>query len=276
MSAMSIFYEKQAETVIKALQKRGMDGYYCPDSKSAVEKVLSLIPEGATVTWGGSESITECGLLDALKNAPVELWDRAEIPQEERKAFYRKAFSADFYLMSANAVTLDGQLVNIDGTGNRVAALSYGPDCVILLVGMNKIVPHLMPLSRAYIILPRRQMPSGSVFPLPARRTASVTTASPRRRYAICCMYSTTTVFRDASGSSWSENPRILKVLCTTKCPDSGNAVPEQIECPGITAFSNRFKTNRFAKERSSHGIHERLQMQMPDGRFRSHTYRHI
>lgn len=143
MNAMSVFYEKQAETIIKALHKRGMDGHYCPDCKSAVEKALSMIPEGATVTWGGSESIKECGLLDALKNAPVELWDRAEIPPEDRKAFYRKAFSADYFLMSANAVTLDGQLVNIDGTGNRVAALSYGPDHVIMLVGMNKVVSDL-------------------------------------------------------------------------------------------------------------------------------------
>lgn len=143
MSAMSVFYEKQAETIIKALHKRGMDGYYCPDSKSAVAKVLALIPEGATVTWGGSESIKECGLLDALKNAPVELWDRAEIAPEDRKAFYRKAFSADYFLMSTNAITLDGQLVNIDGTGNRVAALSYGPDHVVMLVGMNKVVSDL-------------------------------------------------------------------------------------------------------------------------------------
>lgn len=143
MSARSVFYQKQAETIIKALQKRGMDGYYCPDCKSAVEKILSLIPEGSTVTWGGSESIKECGLMDALKNAPVELWDRAKIAPEDRKEFYRKAFSADYFLMSTNAITLDGQLVNIDGTGNRIAALSYGPDHVIMLVGMNKVVSDL-------------------------------------------------------------------------------------------------------------------------------------
>lgn len=143
MSAMSIFYEKQAETIIKALKKRGMEGHYCADSKSAVEYVLSLMPEGSTVTWGGTASAKESGLMDALKQAPLTLWDRADVKPEDMKAFYRQAFCADFYLMSTNAITLDGQLVNIDGTGNRVAALSYGPDHVIVLAGMNKVAPDL-------------------------------------------------------------------------------------------------------------------------------------
>ena len=143
MSALSTYYEKQAETIIKHLQKRGMEGYYCSDSKSAVQKALSLIPEGSTVTWGGSESIKECGLVEALKDAPVTIWDRKDVKPEDMKAFYLKAFSANVYLMSSNAITLDGQLVNIDGTGNRIAALTYGPDRVILIVGMNKVCPDL-------------------------------------------------------------------------------------------------------------------------------------
>ena len=143
MSALSTYYEKQAETIIKHLQKRGMEGYYCADSKSAVQKALSLIPGGSTVTWGGSESIKECGLVEALKDAPVTIWDRKDVKPEDMKAFYLKAFSANVYLMSSNAITLDGQLVNIDGTGNRIAALTYGPDRVILIVGMNKVCPDL-------------------------------------------------------------------------------------------------------------------------------------
>ena len=143
MTVLQSYYEKQADTIIKALKKRGMDGHYCPDSKSAVTLILSMIPEGSTITWGGSESIKESGLLDALKQAPVELWDRSLVKPEDMKAFYRKAFCADYFLMSSNAITLDGQLVNIDGTGNRVAALSYGPDHVILLVGMNKVATDL-------------------------------------------------------------------------------------------------------------------------------------
>lgn len=143
MSALSAFYEKQAETILKALKKRNMEGHYCADSKTAVEYILSLIPEGSTISWGGTESARESGLLDALKTAPVTLWNRANVKPEDMKAFYRQAFCADYYLMSANAITLDGQLVNIDGNGNRVAALSYGPDHVIVLAGMNKVAPDL-------------------------------------------------------------------------------------------------------------------------------------
>ena len=140
MSVLQSYYEKQANTIIKALKKRGMDGHYCPDSKSAVTLILSMIPEGSTITWGGSESIKESGLLDALKQAPVELWDRSTVKPEDMKAFYRKAFCVDYFLMSSNAITLDGQLVNIDGTGNRMAAVIWGPDKVVFIVGANKIV----------------------------------------------------------------------------------------------------------------------------------------
>lgn len=143
MTVLQSFYETQASTIIKNLKKRGMDGHYCPDSKSAVELILSMIPEGSTITWGGSESLRESGLMDALKEAPVELWDRAQVKPEDMKAFYRKAFCADYFLMSSNAITLDGQLVNVDGNGNRVAALAYGPDHVVLLVGMNKVTADL-------------------------------------------------------------------------------------------------------------------------------------
>lgn len=140
MTPMKEFYEKQAATIIKRLEKRNITGYYCPDSASATEKALSLIEDGSTVSWGGSMSLKECGLIEALKNAPVTLWDRADAKTpEEVQAIYRKAFLADYYLMSSNAITLDGQLVNIDGNGNRVAALTFGPAHVILVVGMNKV-----------------------------------------------------------------------------------------------------------------------------------------
>lgn len=143
MTVMNHFYETQAATIIKNLKKRGMDGHYCPDSKSAAQLILSMIPEGSTVTWGGSQSLYQSGLIDALKASPLEIWDRYQVAPEEKKAFYQKTFSADYYLMSSNAITLDGQLVNVDGTGNRVAALAYGPDHVILLVGMNKVAKDL-------------------------------------------------------------------------------------------------------------------------------------
>ena len=123
MTPMKEFYERQANTIIKHLERRNMSGYYCPDSSSAVDKALSLIENGSTVSWGGSMSLKESD---------------AQSP-DEVQVIYRKAFSTDYYLMSSNAITLDGQLVNIDGTGNRVAALTFGPAHVILVVGMNKV-----------------------------------------------------------------------------------------------------------------------------------------
>ena len=139
MTPMKEYYEKQAAGIIRHLEKRNMEGYYCPDCQTAVEKVMSMIPKNSTVSWGGSMTLEKCGLMDALKNSSLTLWDReAASTPEEKKAAYRQAFGADYYLMSSNAITLDGQLVNIDGTGNRVAALAYGPDHVILMVGMNK------------------------------------------------------------------------------------------------------------------------------------------
>lgn len=140
MTPMKKYYEKQAKTIIKNLTKRNMEGYYCPDSESAIKQAMALIKDGSTVTWGGSMSLTECGLMDALRASELTLWDRDKTKTpEERKEAHRKAFTADYYLMSTNAITLDGQLVNIDGNGNRVAALAFGPDHVILIVGMNKV-----------------------------------------------------------------------------------------------------------------------------------------
>lgn len=134
------FYEVQAATIIKNLAKRNMDGYYCPDAASAVTLALSLIPEGSSIGWGGSMTLNETGLMDALKEHAYTLIDRstASTP-EERQQIYAKTVLADYYLMSTNAITLDGQLVNIDGTGNRVACLIHGPEHVLVLAGMNKV-----------------------------------------------------------------------------------------------------------------------------------------
>ena len=98
------------------------------------------MPEGASITWGGSESIKECGLMDAIKNANYELIDRtdAKTPEEDR-IMYSRQVMADFFLMSSNAITIDGELVNIDGRANRVSLLCWGPQNVIVIAGMNKI-----------------------------------------------------------------------------------------------------------------------------------------
>lgn len=140
MTPKQTFYANQAATIIKNLQKRNMEGYYCPDAASAVEQALALMPDGSTISWGGSMTLSETGLMDALQSHDYTLIDRmtAQTPEEKRE-IYAKATLADYYLMSTNAITLDGQLVNIDGTGNRVACLIHGPEHVIILAGMNKV-----------------------------------------------------------------------------------------------------------------------------------------
>ena len=144
MTPVQNYYENLAASMIKKMKKRGFEAYYCPDSKSAVEKALSIIKEGSTVTWGGSMTIAESGLVQALDPAKYQIIDRDKYTTPEaKKECYRMAFSANYFLMSTNALTADGELVNVDGNGNRVAALAYGPDNVILMVGMNKVEPDL-------------------------------------------------------------------------------------------------------------------------------------
>lgn len=135
------FYQNTAKTIIANLEKRQMEGWYCEDSSAAVKKVLELVPNHATVTWGGTKTMEECGLMDALKKETYTLIDRmsAKTP-EEKKELYAKAVCADYFFMSTNAITLDGTLINVDGAGNRVACLCNGPDHVIILAGMNKVV----------------------------------------------------------------------------------------------------------------------------------------
>lgn len=130
-----------AATIIKGLQKRNMEGYFCETSAEAVKTALSLMPKGSVISWGGSMSISECGLMDAVRDGSYTLIDRmtATTPQEKRE-IYAKTVMADYYLMSTNAITMDGELVNIDGFCNRVACLCAGPENVIIIAGMNKVV----------------------------------------------------------------------------------------------------------------------------------------
>lgn len=136
-------FEKLAENVIKNLEKRNMEGYYFKDSKSCVEAILNMMPKGSVVAWGGSQTLSESGLMDALKESEkasnLTLIDRtqAKTPQENREIFAKTVMS-DYYFMSTNAITNDGILINIDGNANRVACLAHGPSHVMLLVGRNK------------------------------------------------------------------------------------------------------------------------------------------
>lgn len=140
MSYLSERYEKTAATLKKNFEKRGMESYYCATAEEAKEQILSLIPKGSSVGWGGSLSMEESGVMDAVKNGDYNAIDRhrSSDPQEQKR-IYGEIVCADFFLMSTNAFTLDGELVNIDGLGNRVSCLSYGPDKVIVLASMDKL-----------------------------------------------------------------------------------------------------------------------------------------
>lgn len=135
-------YENLAATVIKNLEKRQIEGYFVPDKEEALKLLQALIPEGASIGYGGSVSLSEVGALEAFSGEKYNLIKRETAKtQEETEAIFKEILFCDFFLMSSNAVSLDGQLINVDGRGNRVAFLAYGPKNVILVCGMNKIVP---------------------------------------------------------------------------------------------------------------------------------------
>lgn len=133
--------EKLCQNVVKALKSRHFDAYYAENAKGAVNIALSLIPKEHSVSWGGSMTIRDMGLTDAVKSAGYKVLDRDNAAPGEDIA--RQALTCGTFLLSANAVTQDGELVNIDGNGNRCAALIFGPQSVIVVVGVNKIVKSL-------------------------------------------------------------------------------------------------------------------------------------
>lgn len=140
-----------ANTMIKNLNKRNMEGYYCENSEACRKKILDLMPEKSIIAFGGSETFKEIGLLDQLRTLNYQLIDRslAKTPEEHR-AIFAKTVLADYYFMSTNAITLDGELVNIDGNGNRAACLIHGPEHVMIIVGRQKVVETIeMGISRS-------------------------------------------------------------------------------------------------------------------------------
>lgn len=144
MNPKKKFYETAAETLIKNLDKRGMEAYYVDNKDDALKMALRFVTPGSNVSWGGSMSINEIGLIPALKAWDCTVLDRT-VPktEEEKKEFFGKVAVCDYYFMSTNAITMDGELVNIDGTGNRVASLIFGPSNVVIIAGMNKVADNL-------------------------------------------------------------------------------------------------------------------------------------
>jgi L-lactate utilization protein LutB len=137
-------YDKAGPKVAEALNKRYFEAYYCSGRAEALEKILELIPQGHVVSWGGATTVDELGVKDALRQRGQAVIDRDTAKDaQERQEMLKKALTCDTFLMGSNAVSADGQLVNIDGTGNRVAALCFGPSQVIVVAGMNKVAGDL-------------------------------------------------------------------------------------------------------------------------------------
>ena len=134
-------FDIKGPKVAEALNKRHFEAYYVSDKEAAVQKVLELIPKNHSVAWGGTMTMDQLGLKEQLKAAGYTLIDRdTGSTQEEREQIMHKALNCGSFIMSSNAITEDGQLFNIDGKGNRLAALIYGPENVIIIAGMNKVV----------------------------------------------------------------------------------------------------------------------------------------
>ena len=134
-------YKALGNTMIKNFKKRNIEAFYCEDSASAVALAMELMKDGGTVGKGGTETIREVGLLDAVKSAEHLTFIDREVAKtpEEKKQIYFQTLQCDYFLMSSNAITVDGELINIDGNGNRLSALIYGPKHVIIVAGMNKV-----------------------------------------------------------------------------------------------------------------------------------------
>ena len=143
-----------AKTVVSNLEKRHFEAYYCPTAQEALKKVLDLIPEGSSIGWGGSMSIRDMGLTKAIHEGNYTVIDRdlAQTP-EEAAQMQRDCLQADYFITSANAIAEEGIMVNIDGTGNRVAVICFGPKNVIVVCGINKVTQNLdAAISRARFV----------------------------------------------------------------------------------------------------------------------------
>ena len=139
-TSKKMYFEKRGKQLVENLKRRHFDAYYCQDSAEALRKALELIPAGSSIGWGGTVSAQQIGLLDAVRTGDYRPIDRDLCTTaEERDQAAKDALFADVYLAGANAMSMDGEMVSIDGTGNRLAAIIFGPKKVIVIVGMNKV-----------------------------------------------------------------------------------------------------------------------------------------
>ena len=180
-----MYYDKRGPILVKNLKSRHFDAYYCSTKEEALEKVLSLIPENDTVGWGGTVTCQQIGLIDAVRAGNYQVLDRDTCQTaQEREEMMRRCLLADTFLTGANALSMDGQMVNIDGNGNRVAAIVYGPKQVIVVAGMNKVEDTLeAAITRARTVAaPMNQQRFGHPNPC----TATGTCADCKSETCIC------------------------------------------------------------------------------------------
>lgn len=142
MTPKEQYLDNLGKSLITNMEKRQFEAYYCATKEDALNQACSLLTKGSSISWGGSQTLLEIGLFDALTKEEYTLFNRdlAKTP-EEKSACFAQAVTSDFYFMSSNAITQKGELVNIDGAGNRVACLCHGPKSVIIIASLNKVVP---------------------------------------------------------------------------------------------------------------------------------------
>lgn len=135
------FHHLNGESLVAQLEALGYDSVYAPNREAALRELLERIPTGAGVGAGGSLTLGQIGALDTLRARGHEVFypSNPDAPREEKIELRRRSMTADVYLTGVNAITADGEIVNLDGTGNRVAATCFGPGRVIYVVGINKL-----------------------------------------------------------------------------------------------------------------------------------------
>jgi hypothetical protein len=145
MTPIQTYNALLAQKVITEFAHRNIQGFYCETKAEALKKVIEMIPRESIISWGGSVTIREIGLLDYLKNGGYNILDPSDRSKggAEMDKIAHQALNCDYFLMSSNAISASGELVNLDGIGNRTAALIYGPKNVIIIAGINKIEQNL-------------------------------------------------------------------------------------------------------------------------------------
>lgn len=136
---------EQIEKLFKNLQKNKMQPIFAQDKQDALNIVKDMLFDGAVITWGGSMSVIECGIDKLLEDPKYNFMNRSRegITPAEQQECFKASIGADFFFCSANAVTENGELLNVDGLANRVSSIAFGPKKVVMIVGVNKIVPDL-------------------------------------------------------------------------------------------------------------------------------------